>query len=557
MSDSKFLLASQLAPIHFALQESENAPTPDRLAEIGTASRRYLTAMKEIDSMSDTPGLKVLIEIWELIEIMLIDFRVKGKMMIGQLLEDLLSWSCQNNSVAAELEMKAINSVDQFNCPEYWDLICSYLLTGNLNHASELLQHHPDYSDTNATLSLINLFIRRRPIFSELGTNADFEAAFNQWQNDVVDSIKDLDFDRYPGVEKIAGILAGDETTLDSCLPLVGQWYRLLIAKCFYLCPTTDPRLMINSSNIEGQSKDHVLVDLINRIFELETTQIIRDLVTLNDSWWLVAHNADLLYKLESDNLELKKLRDNCLSNYIDSLLADKDTWMIGLRYAALMEDFDKIQEEILNCDINSNKEATKIYSIPSRLGLPNATLLKNKIASKYARQQLEMNNRGTALCWALKARDAEICSKIAEYELECFHSTETWSIPALVDAMENNSNNIYSEKLLFLSKYKQFYTRVQGREFYEAAQDLISILACEMSSEILSIVLKQALLLLDEDFTFSRNQIICIMRALQKQKESSRLANVKLNPTEIEQANLLRKSLAHHLSRSIIQHSS
>ena len=96
--------------------------------------------MKEIDSMSDIPGLKVLIEIWELIEIMLIDFRVKGKMMIGQLLEDLLAWSCQNNSVAAELEMKAINSADQFNCPEYWDLICSYLLTGNLNHASELLQ---------------------------------------------------------------------------------------------------------------------------------------------------------------------------------------------------------------------------------------------------------------------------------------------------------------------------------------------------------------------------------------------------------------------------------
>ena len=99
--------------------------------------------MKQVDSMSDIPGLKVLIEIWELIEIMLIDFRVKGKMMIGQLLEDLLAWSCQNNSVAAELEMKAINSADQFNCPEYWDLICSYLLTGNLNHASELLQVFP------------------------------------------------------------------------------------------------------------------------------------------------------------------------------------------------------------------------------------------------------------------------------------------------------------------------------------------------------------------------------------------------------------------------------
>ena len=43
MSDSKFLLASQLAPIHFALQESDNAPTPDKLAEIGTASRLFTT----------------------------------------------------------------------------------------------------------------------------------------------------------------------------------------------------------------------------------------------------------------------------------------------------------------------------------------------------------------------------------------------------------------------------------------------------------------------------------------------------------------------------------
>lgn len=88
------------------------------------------------------------------------------------------------------------------------------------------------------------------------------------------------------------------------------------------------------------------------------------------------------------------------------------------------------------------------------------------------ARQQLEMNNRGTALCWALKARDAEICSKIAEYELECFHSTETWSIPALVDAMENNSNNIYSEKLLFLSKYKQV-----GKNLHFSFQHLFSFI--------------------------------------------------------------------------------
>jgi len=68
----------------------------------------------------------------------------------------------------------------------------------------------------------------------------------------------------------------------------------------------------------------------------------------------------------------------------------------------------------------------------------------------------LSRGDRGSALCWALKGKDEEVCSKIAEMEMESYHSTEQWSIPELVDSIENNSTNIYSEKLLFLSKYKQ-----------------------------------------------------------------------------------------------------
>jgi len=155
-----------------------------------------------------------------------------------------------------------------------------------------------------------------------------------------------------------------------------------------------------------------------------------------------------------------------------------------------------------------------------------------------------------------LRARDESICARIAQAELEYFHQTESWSIPSIIDALENGAG-YGSEQLTFLAKYKQFYGHVHSSQINLAAEDLISILACHMSSEILTIILKQALLLLDEDFTFTRNQIICIMRALQKQKESSRLRGVKLNPTEIEQGKLLSKSLARHLSRSIIKSSS
>ena len=115
------------------------------------------------------------------------------------------------------------------------------------------------------------------------------------------------------------------------------------------------------------------------------------------------------------------------------------------------------------------------------------------------ARQLLhDPSERGNALCWALRARDEVICAKIAEAELEHFHRTEAWSIPSLIDALESGHG---SEQLAFLAKYKQvsrffsifrkdstllqFYAHVHSKQINNAAEDLISILACQMSSGI------------------------------------------------------------------------
>ena len=49
----------------------------------------------------------------------------------------------------------------------------------------------------------------------------DYEAAFGAWQNSVLDGFKDVDFEDYPGLERVAGIVVGDEATIDSCISLV------------------------------------------------------------------------------------------------------------------------------------------------------------------------------------------------------------------------------------------------------------------------------------------------------------------------------------------------
>ena len=66
----------------------------------------------------------------------------------------------------------------------------------------------------------------------------------------------------------------------------------------------------------------------------------------------------------------------------------------------------------------------------------------------------IELDDQGSGLCWAIRANNDEICSEIADSILGKFHRTELWHMPQLIDAI--GDANVYSEKLIFLYKYKQ-----------------------------------------------------------------------------------------------------
>ena len=117
----------------------------------------------------------------------------------------------------------------------------------------------------------------------------------------------------------------------------------------------------------------------------------------------MAAHISDILSKLEPDNTELANLRNNCLSQYGENLLRNKvtcylcqthllvifkDTWLLGLKYSNCLDDvsYEKIEDEILNYDIETNYEAEKVYEIPLRLNLSNSNVIRNKIASKFGK---------------------------------------------------------------------------------------------------------------------------------------------------------------------------
>ena len=177
----------------------------------------------------------MLNEIWDLFEIIIIDAELTG-FQPRQRLEDLLLWCGRHNKTPLHLQEKALNSAEEFSSPLFYDAVSGYLLQGNLCAASDLLRLHPEFEyDSTSPVSQIDRLIVRKPVFADFIDSpfSDFEQAFQQWQVQVQDLISQGVIDINPHLEKIAGILIGDEVTIDGCLQICGgQWYRMGMSKC-------------------------------------------------------------------------------------------------------------------------------------------------------------------------------------------------------------------------------------------------------------------------------------------------------------------------------------
>ena len=74
-----------------------------------------------VNSRSESNEWGVMLELWSLIDIMLIDSRVEHS-FANELLDKLLKWSASYNDKISELELKAFQSAGKF-----WQ-VCSWHL---------------------------------------------------------------------------------------------------------------------------------------------------------------------------------------------------------------------------------------------------------------------------------------------------------------------------------------------------------------------------------------------------------------------------------------------
>ena len=86
-------------------------------------------------------------------------------------------------------------------------------MQGNLEHARNLLKLHSEFS-TDPFLSMDEL-LRKMPVCSAVTSAADFEFRWRHWQVEVTGRIQEGEFAAFPELSYIAGLMAGQEDSLD------------------------------------------------------------------------------------------------------------------------------------------------------------------------------------------------------------------------------------------------------------------------------------------------------------------------------------------------------
>ena len=96
---------------------------------------------------------------------------------------------------------------------EYWEAVVRFVLQGRLEQARNLLKLHSEFS-TDPFLSMDEL-LRKMPQCNANTSAADFEFRWRTWQVEVVARIQEGDFAAFPDLSYIAGLLAGQEDSLE------------------------------------------------------------------------------------------------------------------------------------------------------------------------------------------------------------------------------------------------------------------------------------------------------------------------------------------------------
>ncbi|KAH8355279.1 hypothetical protein KR093_010332, partial [Drosophila rubida] len=509
--------------------------------------------------------------LWHLFEILYMQ-QQHNQLIVPQLLEWTRFHYPHTEDRATDLLLMAEEASEVDN---YWDTLRTLVMLGQLDVTRAILSQHrkanqPAYQAAEAVL-------KSMPIYQDGYALQKFCSQWEYWHMDLERKLASQAFAADPDLELLMQLVTGNNEHWDAELMKSQDWYEFLPGYLLYTRPTCKPfelRIAVTNwhnrwSQLRPNWEMTQLSRMIRQLMDHDVKLFIYDAQKLGDSHWFATHLIDLIYHsghlktyFDQHNLDLPALRHAMIFEYGSYLMTTHNLWQLGIDYLdhCSQEGIAAIELLLPRIPLKSERQAFKILALAKQRGLVNVEQDICKVLSKRAYNE---QRYGNALEWAIRSKDVLVVTAIADFILKvsgilgqvlstlymiCVHKQHysKTGIMLCQDVITSIGGRMFvSPRLVFLSKYYEFYEFYRQRDFLSGAELLINLLASRITPDYFwpSLLIDALPLLESEDPKIFSKETIAILQHLE----------MELVPL-IERNKLNTAKFSNHTSKTIFK---
>ncbi|XP_065826096.1 nuclear pore complex protein Nup85-like [Oscarella lobularis] len=521
-------------------------------SDSGGGENNWLKAQYDVSSMMEL--------VWHLVEILTLE-STPGNCVVPQLLDWIRFHSPEVNHV--------VRKVTEYSAPDrhhhYWNAVKMLVLYGRLEEARNLLMQHPARKPgTHDAFASLDSLLKRMPHFHSKSNVSDYAVRWQRWQIECIAERDKGAFLGQPHLEQIVQILCGDETVFEDLKELCNTWYKQMVVRLVFCNPTV--RAIDVQYHVPPLETDDDL-GLLDEILLAALRYSLEDVLSLASSctgnWWAVAHLTDLLHfggHLKAFKLEYGPgLREFLLLEYGNSLMHHQSLWEVSAEYFSYcpIRGRDHIEALLDRVPLETEAKAVKLLHLCRKYDLPH----QGQSLCKAMTMRALLNGRlGSALNWSIKSKDPSLAAGVADKILDHYAEAGEFIGLDLLDHL--GPDMLINEKIIFLSKYREFHRLYEDAKFEAAGEVLVTLLESKLAPRRFWLaLLVDALPLLEVDnMVFNQEQTYVLLQCLEEvdgpevdeilpKNEAEEIENFEEDKIE-----LLRLGLARNLARGILE---
>eukprot|EP01119_Soliformovum_irregulare_P018093 TRINITY_DN5487_c0_g1_i1.p1 TRINITY_DN5487_c0_g1~~TRINITY_DN5487_c0_g1_i1.p1 ORF type:complete len:687 (-),score=187.24 TRINITY_DN5487_c0_g1_i1:24-1901(-) len=495
--------------------------------------------------------------VWHFAEV----FFLSGSEMIAPLLVDWLNinFGVRNLQLFDQMQQEEIPEDNE----EYWSLVYSCLLQGQISHARGLIQLHsaynPDSINPNDPFLIVDELLETMPPIEDCIYD-NYQIALAQWQ-ERCNGLVNLSIPAELGT--VLRILVGD---MEIIKEQTQTWYELMIATIIYSQPTvqkTDVR-EIAAASIEEYPEPTPVDSILLAMIDGDPILTIRLACQFFENWWFAAHLVDLLYQAQV--LEPFVLpsgvdfREAILLEYASVLFSHESMWNVAASYLGNCRKFGKVYLERL-VEKQRLENDTKTLKLLNLCNVHNLTETNQYVCKIAGMNKLKKRRFAAAVMWLMKAKDIRTVSIAADKILQHYSETGTLEqIDVMIETL--GPDFIFSPKLTFVDKYRQIQSlwKVGDYESVKSAAKLtIQLMSTNVAPKQFWLTLIYDLFPLFEAVPVMLDvaDVTLVMHCMEEIALSHRRDEyLKMKNLKEEDIQILRMAISRNMARAIVVNS-